>query len=193
MLFPQIFSHHPDCDLYDHHVFRIGRWRFCVGCSGLYSAFVLTMLTDFFVYRFTLDERAIIGFLMFVPALVQLKWKSRTKWIKFLMRASLGVTAYLLLSLTVLLPVWWQKLGMGLLYGITVSGYSRVQGGKQLLECEACVYGESYPTCSRRFSKVLSIDGIEMIHGIVTGDLRRVIELKVIRDFQEARNQEKAV
>ncbi|MHA1797359.1 MAG: hypothetical protein ACTSVY_02830 [Candidatus Helarchaeota archaeon] len=44
-----LLSHHPDCDEYKNHVFKIGKKRFCIGCFIGFPSMFLTILIIFFL------------------------------------------------------------------------------------------------------------------------------------------------
>lgn len=178
-MFRSIFAHHPNCDLYDHHVYRIGLVRFCVGCTGLYSAFLISFILDLvFKFSLTLTPRFMLGFLLFIPAIVQLNQKSMRRYLKFLMRYSLGTSAYLLLSASLFVDGLYWKI---LLLSIFISAaliYSRKQGVKQLIECVDCKIGQDYHTCNVKFSDILEINNLDLIFDILSKDILNVIENK---------------
>jgi hypothetical protein len=140
----QIFSHHPNCELYNQHVFTFGEWRFCVGCTALYSTIVLLAIIDF-IFRFSINftpaELFIIGIILFIPALIQLKWKSSKKLIKFLSRVSLGISTYFLLIWIFFAINFFFKTMNGLIFLTVLIIYSKQQGKKQLKECYPCKIG----------------------------------------------------
>ena len=179
IMFRNIFSHHPNCDLYDHHVYRIGSVRFCVGCTGLYSAFFISFLLDLvFKFSWALNLRFIIGFLLFIPAIIQLFRKSRKRFLKFIMRYSLGTSTYFLVSSSLLVDGLHWKLVLLTVFILAALFYSRKQGVRQLIECEDCKYDRDYKSCKVRFADIMEINDLNLIYDVLSEDILKAIENK---------------
>ncbi len=192
-----MFAHHPNCDLYDHHVFKLGSYRFCVGCTGVYSAIIISFIIDIILFFKFLDgfTRVFIGIVFFIPGMIQLYWKSTNSRIKFIMRYSLGISAYLILSGVMLIDrisavsaMFLDKLqlldftvgNIELIRFILILGfiaviiiYNRIQASKRLLECYSC--DQEYITCKTRYKKVLEIDEIVTLLDELPDDIANVI------------------
>lgn len=179
IMFRHIFAHHPNCDLYYHHVYRIGSVRFCVGCTGLYSAFFISFLLDLvFKFSWALNLRFILGFLLFIPAINQLFRKSRKRYLKFIMRYSLGTSAYVLVSASLLVEGLYWKLALLTVFILATLFYSRKQGARQLIECEDCKYDQDYKNCNVRFADIKEINDLNLIFDVLSEDILNVIENK---------------
>ncbi|MFW9894510.1 MAG: hypothetical protein ACFFD7_01750, partial [Candidatus Thorarchaeota archaeon] len=46
---PILLSHHPDCEKFSEHTFKIGRRKFCIGCFIGYPVAIIGVLTLFFI------------------------------------------------------------------------------------------------------------------------------------------------
>jgi len=180
----RLFAHHPDCDQYDHHIFKIGEWAICVGDAGVYSAISILAIFNFFnlslFFEYSQLTLLILGLLFFTPAIVQLQWKSREKKIKFMMRFFLGISIYYLLLFTFRTQSLQWKIANLVIFVGTALLYSSSNSKKHLIECHNCVYGENYHTCSIRFQKVLSIEGIEKIRNI-SKDVDRMLLIQEMK------------
>ena len=112
-------GHHPDCDRFDNHVFKVYGWVLCVGDTGVYSAILFSFLWHVFISDvfWNIDSLSLfgLGMLFFTPAIIQLFWKSKQKAIKFLMRFSLGISIYyLLLFVFSFSELYWRLLYLGI-------------------------------------------------------------------------------
>jgi len=176
-----IFAHHPNCSQYDHHVLHLGKWRFCLGCTGMYSAILLGFVVDLLVFQWRsllgMWSRLALGLVFFVPALIQLRWKSSHKSIKFAMRFSLGISIWFLLSTIIYATTFVYQLIFILLFMLGVYLYATSQASKQLLQCEQCRYNQEYDSCLIKFQDLLSIDNLELVeqeHSVI----QQVLDLK---------------
>lgn len=180
----QIFAHHPNCDLYNNHVFQLSDWRFCIGCTGLYSGLIFAFILEMFhvnnfpsnIFRFG------IGILFFLPAVVQLYYKSKIKIIKLLMRFSLGISSFYLATFALYEKVMILKIIYILIFILSVYIYSKLQAKKQLIECIDCKYGEEYSTCKIRYDYILKIQDIESVKDQLNNDVKKIIDLYIINN-----------
>jgi hypothetical protein len=186
----RLFAHHPDCDRYDHHVFKVFGWVLCVGDTGVYSAILASVLWYLFISDtfWNLDSLSLfgLGMLFFTPAIIQLFWKSERKSIKFLMRFSLGISIfYLLLFIFSFSELYWKLFYLGI-FIIGVFLYNQNNSKKHFYECSICPYGEVYNTCLRRQMGLLRIDGIEKIQDI-SSTIGNILTIKTLRldDFEK--------
>ena len=123
-------SHHEINEKCKHHVFKIGPLYLCVGCTSVLLGFI-TFLISFFVWLefflpnpLALALTASFGVLM---SLIQLWFKPKLKWVKSLMRLSLGVGLSAFVGLIVLIPNIFLKLGLFLLLVIGTILYNIVR------------------------------------------------------------------
>ncbi len=166
----RMFAHHPDCDQYDRHTFNIRGFIVCVGDAGVYSAILLILLwhrygpgKNWHISSLTLFG---LGMLFFIPAIIQLFWKSRRKLIKFFMRFSLGISIFYLLSFTFSFSSYYWVLFYLMIFITGTLVYSLNNSKKHHYECKNCPYGEIYASCLRRNMGLLKIEGIEKIQDI---------------------------
>lgn len=190
----RVFAHHPDCDQYDRHVFKFAGWVLCVGDAGVYSAILLSLLWYMFGpgknWQFGHLTLFSFGILFFIPAVIQLFWKSKRKTIKFMMRFSLGISIYYLLRFTFSFSSIFWKLFYLVIFVTGTVFYTINNSKKHLYECASCPYGELYPTCLRRNMGLLIIDGLEMIQN-VSPSITNIIALKNQRidDFERLKTE----
>ncbi|MCE5213277.1 MAG: hypothetical protein LLF83_00965 [Methanobacterium sp.] len=79
-------GHHPDCGVFNDHVFNFKNRKYCVGCSGLLTGALLAILSCLY-YLFYGTEGLIfwLGVILVLASLLQLIFFSmENKWVKFL-------------------------------------------------------------------------------------------------------------
>lgn len=106
---PFLLSHHPSCELFDEHVYKIGKRRFCVGCFTLYPTLIIMLLTFGFLQ---ITNALILTYLIFIglglqaSILLNLFGLTKKKWVKILSKVILGVSFACLLYGVFLLPLF---------------------------------------------------------------------------------------
>lgn len=131
-------AHHPICDECRNHVFKIGPLFLCVGCTCVISGFLifgifLFSFLDFF-YGFPLSVALITSYGVLM-SLIQLFTKPKNKWLKVLMRFSLGLGMGAFLALIVFLTNWFLKFGLLFLLIIGTFLYNIVRSYSHLDDC----------------------------------------------------------
>jgi hypothetical protein len=46
---PLLLSHHPNCQNFENHIFKIGKYRFCIGCFIGYPVAIITVVVLYFL------------------------------------------------------------------------------------------------------------------------------------------------
>lgn len=157
------FSHHPNCSNYDKHVINIGLYRFCLGCTATYSFIILFFFLDlFFSFSTVPFDRFYLGLVFFLPTLVQVRYQTRIKLVKFTFRASLGVSIYFLISSLYFVEWWLEILGV-IIFAFVVYFISFSQEGNRLIECVNCSYDQEFNTCVIRYSDLLEIKNLSIL------------------------------
>jgi hypothetical protein len=79
-------GHHPDCGIFEDHVFNFKNKKYCVGCSGLLTGAFLAILTCLYYLVFGILEMIFwLGVIMVLASLMQLIFFNiENKWIRFL-------------------------------------------------------------------------------------------------------------
>jgi FtsH-binding integral membrane protein len=108
-------AHHEISEECKNHVFKIGPFYLCVGCTSviiglLIEGIILFSFLDFFT-TYPIVLALITSFGVFI-ALLQLLLKPKNKMIKTFMRFSLGLGMGALLAIMVMIPNWYWKIGL---------------------------------------------------------------------------------
>jgi uncharacterized membrane protein (DUF485 family) len=123
-------AHHEISEECKNHVFKIGPFYLCVGCTSVFlgiiffSIFLFSFLDTFRAYPLILALVTSFGVSI---ALLQLVIKPRNKWNKALMRFTLGVGMGALLAIIIFIPNWYLKYGLFILLGIGTVLYNVVR------------------------------------------------------------------
>lgn len=152
-------AHHPACDKFNNHIFRIGSLFLCIGCTSVFLAFIsytivfFSMLPFFTSFPYVNGIFAAFGVGM---ALTQVFLKPNNKLIKVLLRFSLGLGlgAYTALivqvsnlssqigNFTILIQI---SLFLLLIPGVFL--YNVLRGDSPYLECTECSIKYIEPSC----------------------------------------------
>ena len=147
----------------------------------MYLAIFLSLFVDVSIFEWQTSlgmwTRLLLGIVFFIPAVIQLQWKSQRKLIKFAMRFSLGISIWFLFS-TIL---YGNSLLLRLVFScFLILGayiYATLQASKQLLQCDQCRFNQKYDSCLIKFQDLLSIDNLELVeheHPVI----QQVLDLK---------------
>ncbi len=148
----RILGHHPSCSRYDNHTFKIGSFNFCIGCSMIYSAYILYTILFFTapnVFRFNHYVITILPFTGFGLAILHKLFQLKNKWLKAISRfiAGFGIGAYCAIVIEV--PLWWLRVVLVflLLAGNNLYGLSRGRNANRK-KCIDCPLAEADPPCN---------------------------------------------
>ncbi|MHA1221416.1 MAG: hypothetical protein ACTSQB_06760 [Candidatus Heimdallarchaeota archaeon] len=150
-----MFSHHPHCETFDNHVFKIGKLHLCKGCTLSYPpAYAIPLIITFwaaartfFLYTplwmsnlwwFTIYT----GILAFVTRYLGKKSSFVNDISKFIRGAFAGFLFGIMLA-----EAWYFKLiaGIALIGGM---GYLSIKRGKDMQRtCDTCEYGSDFSSC----------------------------------------------
>ncbi|MCE7738645.1 MAG: hypothetical protein KAU62_15870 [Candidatus Heimdallarchaeota archaeon] len=155
----QYLAHHPACDKFNNHIFRIGSLFLCVGCTSVFLAFIsytivfFSMLSFFTSFPYANGIFAAFGVAM---ALTQVFLKPNNKWIKALMRFSLGIGLGAYTALIVQVSNLSSQIGYFTiliqiaLFLLLIPGvflYNVLRGDSPYLECTECSIRFVEPSC----------------------------------------------
>ncbi len=155
----QYLVHHPSCDKFDNHVFRIGSLFLCVGCTSVFLAFIsysvvfFSMLPFFTSFPYANGIFAAFGVAM---ALIQVFLKPNNKLIKILFRSSLGIGLGAYTALIVQVSNLSSQIGSFTfliqiaLFLLLIPGvflYNVLRGDSPYLECKECSIKYIEPSC----------------------------------------------
>lgn len=155
-------AHHPTCVHHGHHIIHFRGSEYCLGCSsmniGTFLGVILFLISMKYL-NFSWPAGLMIGFSMYLPTLIQIKFQ--WKPFKILSRTLLGIgTAIFLLSTLILTPLnllgFVVKLG-GILFFISVAKITLWARAKYSRSpCDSCSEG-TFPFCSYKLDEMKSI------------------------------------
>ncbi len=123
-------AHHEISEECKNHVFKIGPFYLCVGCTSVIIGIIIEGIILFiflgFFTTYPIVLALITSFGVFL-ALLQLIVKPKNKLIKTLMRFSLGFGMGALFALMVMIPNWYLKIGLFILVLLGTILYNRVR------------------------------------------------------------------
>jgi len=165
------FSHHPFCETFDNHVFKIGKLRFCKGCFLSYPI-AYTIPIIYFIWK------AARSFLLFTPL-----WISNLWWFTIYTAIFTFITRYLgrrsmfandlskfirgalagFLFIIIISEIWYLKIiaAVALFGGML---YLSLKRGKEMQHtCNQCEYGGDFNNCPgwRDISEIFSTEKSE--------------------------------
>ncbi|MFX0151212.1 MAG: hypothetical protein ACFFAJ_10555 [Candidatus Hodarchaeota archaeon] len=151
-------AHHPSCQHYDNHLIRILDKNYCIGCTfisiGFSAGIALIILTQ--LKNLSPIILWTIGFLFYVPALIQINFKP-VKRIKIILRFILGVSvAFFLVAM---IYIQWNILGFVLkfiyiiIFYLTVKVTLNYRAKRIDNPCHNCKNG-TYPFCKENVIKM---------------------------------------
>lgn len=167
-------AHHPLCWQYRNHTLKIFNIKFCLGCTGFYSGFVLgtiIILFSSFFSPFNWTELVILSTLLYLPTMLRLisipPFNTSNKYLRLSYRFLLGYGISTgLLSIfkasSLLIQVIQFCMGIGLYGGLTIH---RARNKDLFKECETCSFTRS-PTCPgfRPFHPELFVENIPVVN-----------------------------
>ena len=131
-------AHHEISEECKNHVFKIGPFYLCVGCTSVFIGVVIFGIIQFsfldFFRGFPLIIALISSYGVFM-ALMQLLIKPTNKLLKALMRFSLGLGMGAFFALLVFIPNWYLKFGLFIFLGIGTILYNIVRSYTHMSDC----------------------------------------------------------
>ena len=134
-------AHHPLCEEYSNHVFRIGSLYLCVGCTSVILAFIVYTILFFAVPRLFQGYPLINGIIAAIGvgmSLLQFVFRPSNKMIKIIFRFSLGLAVSSYLGIIFLVQNWGIKLGLFSMLFVGVILYNTLRREYAFEECEKC-------------------------------------------------------
>ncbi|MCG3224673.1 MAG: hypothetical protein H7647_09425 [Candidatus Heimdallarchaeota archaeon] len=129
--FSEIYlAHHEISEKCKNHVFKIGSFYLCVGCTSVFIGIIIANIIIFSLFEFFKNNPLVLALITsfgVLIALIQLLIKPKNKWVKAFMRFSLGAGLGALLSLIVFIPNFYLKFGIAILIGIGTVLYNIVR------------------------------------------------------------------
>ena len=134
-------AHHPLCENYRNHIFKIGSLYLCVGCTSIITAFIVYTILFFTIPSVFQGYPMINGIVAAIGvgiSLLQFVIRPSNKIIKILFRFSLGLAVSAYIGIIVLIQQWGIKIGLFSMLFVGVILYNSLRREYALEECEKC-------------------------------------------------------
>ncbi len=145
-----LLAHHPICDTFIDHSFKIGKYRVCKGCSLGYPTAIIIILAGILTSAFFGSPHTsflIIAMVSFSLNLLKMTRFGKMEVFSHFLKVIRGVTLGFGFLSAWFAPSFWLRIGIGislaLLYSIFV--YAGVR--KFLGTCSQCEYHSRIPDC----------------------------------------------
>ena len=137
----QYLAHHPVCNKFENHVFKIGSLFLCVGCTSVLTAFIIYTIL-FFSIPSTFQSFPLINALVALAgvsmSVIQVLLKTKNKWVKAIFRFCLGAALGAYTGIIVLIDNIGLKIGLFAFLFPGVYLYNILRGQSSYLECRTC-------------------------------------------------------
>tara|TARA_B110000914_G_scaffold23972_1_gene17904 strand:+ start:270 stop:911 length:642 start_codon:yes stop_codon:yes gene_type:complete len=153
-------AHHPDCSFHDHHIIRIMKHPFCLGCVSMYSGIVIGALILFALHEQGIAWRVILLVGLGLTPLPYLQMHYQKKWFKIFARVGLGIGSVLFIGA----PLFFATVNPGgiLIRIVIITIYVMLsrhalsrRHRKMNRPCDTCTEGV-FPLCSWNEDKILA-------------------------------------
>ncbi len=144
------FTHHPTCNKYKNHYFKIRKFKLCVGCTGTYSGIGAFLILYFAVPSIQLNPIVlpIIFLIGFSSAVLHSLIHLKNKWLKAFLRFCLGFGIGAYIGIIIISPRWWLRgIFILILFGV-IGMFVIIRGTEANLElCDDCSLHSANPPC----------------------------------------------
>lgn len=113
LFIPFYFAHHPLCNDFKKEILAIRTWYICRGCTFVYSSALLTFLITIWINPFanlTIYEGFWFVLGITGPTWLALFHRFQHRWIKDIVRISLGIGWGIAVAELILRPIWLEKI-----------------------------------------------------------------------------------
>ena len=176
------FAHHPTCSKYSDHYYTIGKAKFCVGCTSLYSSIILFLILYGAIYPLFRQNPLILAILFVSGCLspfIHLMVRPKNKWMKTLFRSFAGVGIGAYIGLIIMLRTWWLQIILVAFIVVSFALYGMIRGTRANQRyCDTCYLFTAEPPCKPISNTNIKID---KLNKIVKEELKKSREKKEIR------------
>ncbi|MHA1450138.1 MAG: hypothetical protein ACTSP4_12025 [Candidatus Hodarchaeales archaeon] len=148
--FSMMLSHHPECDVYSDHSFKIGKIRLCKSCSlAIFSAAIFTPVFLFtpLLELFKSFTTSLIIIMVLSPFMVvYISGKGNNK-IRTVSRILFGLFALSLLVSTIAVPEFQFKLLYIVIMATGIMIIAKRRMDKMTGICRECGYNSEFSSC----------------------------------------------
>ncbi|TXT59692.1 MAG: conserved membrane protein of unknown function [Promethearchaeota archaeon] len=149
---PLIFSHHPNCEKFEEHTFRIRGMKFCIGCFiGIPSAIIGVVLIYFLnlIFSFSQEVLLITGIVLMSTFLLSPLKLTKFRPIKFAQKILFNLGAAFIFWWVIYLP---NSLFFNLLFGLfvymaAISVLNLYHSYSIFRTCKKCEYEMDWESC----------------------------------------------
>ncbi|MHA2388141.1 MAG: DUF2085 domain-containing protein [Candidatus Hodarchaeales archaeon] len=146
-------AHHPVCWQYREHLLRVKGWSLCLGCTGLYSGFILGTIIILLGILHPLEwgELIILAIILYLPTMLRLThisaFDSSNRKLRISFRGSLGVGIAVGIYSIIKAPSFEIQV-IQVLIGIVFYGiisYKRIKSGTKEWDalCDTCSFNRN--------------------------------------------------
>ncbi len=151
-LSPVLLAHHPDCEEFDKHTFKIGRYQFCIGCFIGYPAAILGIFAIFYLNLIDILDAiyffyiSIILMATFILSLLNL---TKIKSIKIIQKALIGLGASFMFWYIWTLPNSFTMnfLIFNIVFSLLLTVFNAYHGYGLFKICKKCQYKVDWENC----------------------------------------------
>jgi len=149
---PLMLSHHPICEYYDEHTFRLFGRDFCIGCFIGYPSAIITLLIGYFTglfSQFNGTELFTIGIIFCCSYFLSIFGFTERKKIKITSKILIGMgSAFVIASIMTINTEIWLRLLIVLIFSQSIMSVMGIKRQKEMKRiCNTCEYQNNRNIC----------------------------------------------
>ncbi len=150
-----MLSHHPPCKKYLSHTFKLGQYRFCIGCFVGYPSAILGIVLGTWLWLaqgLSLTFLLGIGIGCYAAFLLSFSKYSEIKSVKMAQKFAIGFgSGFVLVFMFFIFDIWIIfkiLIGFGFIF-VLLQPIRTFHKAKLIAVCEACQAKDTDPNCTR--------------------------------------------
>ena len=149
---PIITSHHPLCEYYDGHTFKLLGRKFCIGCYVGYPSAIIMLIIGYSTQLFSLIPSSILflfGAILYLSIFLSIFGLTKKKSIKILSKICLGMgTTFIIAWIFSYSTFLWLKILQAFLFVQAILGLMTIKRKKEMDRiCEKCPWNRDWNNC----------------------------------------------
>lgn len=149
---PLMLSHHPICEEYEDHSFRMFGRDFCIGCFIGYPSAAIMLIFGYLSGLFSLFEGtslSLIGIVFCSSYILSIVGLTKRKPIKILSKVSIGIGSAFVIAAIMTIPILiYLRLFIVLIFTQIVTAIMGLKRQKEMNKiCNACEYQNNRNIC----------------------------------------------